>query len=171
MSRTTARNSLANLLTTLVDGEDQLIFKSVYPVKPIRVDKRFFPTAIVMLPRNVDERRGPSHKTPTYSFEIRIFYSAPSVDWQQPGEGHNLFTPPADEPQVLFDQWLEALVILLRANKSFPQDVPPIGATISLGDDNKNPIKTTLGEPERDGNNVVCSAVVELIAREVVFNV
>jgi hypothetical protein len=158
VSRVTVRAGVAQLLASTTDGEGNPLFKAVYPVMPTRIDQSLTPAAIVMLPKNKRVRRGPMQKHANYVAQARIFWSAPSVEWQTPAAGSALWSAPTGEPQTAFDAWLDQFARELEANKSFPQNTPESGVqTIQIGEPE---IDIVLSEPTTAGALVVLTGLV-----------
>ena len=169
MSRISVRAGVAQLLASTKDGNGNPMFKAVYPVMPTRIDKTLTPAAFVMLPKHKRRRYGPNQKHADYVAQARIYWSAPSQNWQTPAAPSVLWTTPANEPQTAFDTWLDAFARELEANKSFPQDSPETGVqVISVGEPE---IDITTSEPELHGDLIVLSALVSFPVKEQLLGV
>jgi hypothetical protein len=169
VSRTSVRTGVAQLLASLKDDQGSSLFKAVYPVMPPRIDKTLLPAAFVMLPKTVRKRYGPNQKHANYSAQARVYFSAPSVGWQSPAGGSVQWTPPTDEPQTMFDAWLDDLARGLEANKSFSQDVPESGVqVIFIGEPDTEYVSS---EPELENELVVLSAIVTFPVAEQLLGV
>lgn len=169
MSRQTVRTGAASLLASLVDGNGNPYFKACYPVMPTRIDKTLLPAAFIMLVKTRRRRAGPMQKHADYTVQARVYYAAPSVGWQSPTPPAILWTPPTNEPQVLFDNWLDDLCRGLEANKTFPQDTPEAGVQAVLV--GEPAIEVVPSEPEIEGELVVLSALVTFPAVEQILGV
>lgn len=168
MSRGSVRIGVATLLASLQNQDSSVMFKAVYPVMPKRVDKRLTPAAFVMLPRHSRKRYGPNQKHADYVAQARILFSGPSTNWASPPSG-NLWTAPANDPQVLFDTWLDALARTLEANKNFPQDTPEAGVqVIQIGEPE---IDIVTGEPAVEDELIVMFALVSFPVAEQILGV
>ena len=169
MSRVSVRVGVAQLLASTKDSQNNPMFKAVYPTMPTRIDKTLTPAAVVMLVKHKRRRRGPMQKHADYLAQARVFYSAPSVGWQTPAGGSVLWTVPANEPQTLFDTWLDAFARELEANKSFPQDTPESGVqVIQVGEPE---IDIATSDPELSGELVVMTALVTFPVAEQILGV
>lgn len=168
MSRTTVRVGVAQLLAGLTNQDSTPMFKAVYPVMPKRIDKKLTPAAFVMLPRHKRRRYGPNQKHADYIAQARVYFSGPSTSWTTPNTGV-LWTAPVNDPQALFDSWLDAFARALEANKGFPQDTPESGVqVIQIGEPE---IDIAVSEPQVEGELVVLSALVSFPVAEQILGV
>ena len=169
MSRTSVRTGIAQLLAGLTNDEGGPLFKAVYPVMPTRIDKTLLPAAFVMLPKTVRKRYAPQQKHANYTAQARVYFSAPSLGWQSPPGGSVEWAAPDDEPQVLFDAWLDQLARGLEANKSFTQDTTEAGVVpIEIGEPETEYI---VSEPEKENELLVLTAIVTFPVKEQLLGV
>lgn len=171
MPRSSSRVGVAQILAAVVDAAGRPVFKSVYDRMPPRIPEQLTPAVFVMLPNDLDKRRSTQTKLITYQAHARIWFAGPSVGWGGEGAGanHNLFLAPATDPQVLFDDLIDALKDAFRRHNSFAQDTPGAGfQVVSLGEPE---MKVSMSEPEKRGEYVVLAAIVEFPVVEQVLGV
>lgn len=174
MSRETVRPAVAKILSSATDAAGGPLFAAVFDAMPPVIDERQTPACFVMLGKQKESRRGMQIKIVRYEAEARIWFKAPSEGWQSPAAG-NLYVAPATDPQKVFDQLLDQLYIVLRANKSFQTDVAETGTTpIFLGEapvGESAGIETVMAEPQQIEKSVVLAAIVRFPVAEQILGV
>lgn len=166
MSRTSVRLGVQQLVAGVTDTSGGLVFKAVYDVMPTNIAQNLTPAAFVMLgpEPSVEKRKGPQQKLRRYQCQVRVWWATASTGWQTPAGGSNLWVSPDNEPQRLFDGWLDGIAAALRADKQFSTDTPTDGAvTVMVGEPE---IKTIVAEPVLEGETLILAGIVQFEAVE-----
>lgn len=170
MARSTVRPALTELLSSLQDTTGSPLFASVWDRLPTRIDKTLWPACVVFVPESQNVREGMRLKLDKFGCQLRIVFGLPSVDWtaQPSGPGGNIYSAPAQDPQVVFDALLDQLVNGLVSNQSFTQNVPGGDrTTVQLGQ--KISVRAT--DPDKRGQMVTLAAIVEFEVTELLTGV